>query len=133
MDGHIAQQAKFGVGVMTKVHEGLEEKTFYETKPENIVEVNVCKRSGFLASSYCKRYGTAYTEYFVKGTEPVQTCPYHSYAKVCTESGMLANENCPRTRGVHSRGEYLGDTSLWNTRSSYSKRRIVPTQVCTIH
>ncbi len=118
---------------MTKIHEDLEDKTFEETKPDGVVEVNVCKRSGFLASSYCIRYGTAYTEYFVEGTEPVQTCPYHSYAKVCTESGLLANDNCPSTKGVHSRGEYVGDSTLWTTRSSYSTERIVPTEVCTIH
>lgn len=120
-------------GVMRAVHNGLESKTFYETKPENVVEVEVCKKSGFLATSYCRRYGTAYTEYFVSGTEPVQSCPYHSYAKICTESGLLANENCPSTRSVRGRGEYVGSSELWQTRSSYYKPRNIPTEVCTIH
>lgn len=120
-------------GVMRSAHEGLEPKTFYETKPENVVEVEVCKKSGFLASSSCKRYGTTYTEFFVKGTEPTQTCPYHSYAKVCTESGLLANPNCPRTRNVYGRGEYIGNNNLWQTSSYNYKPKNVPVHVCTIH
>lgn len=121
------------IGVMKPVHEGLEAKTFYESKPENAVEVEVCKKSGFLASSYCKSYGTAYTEFFVKGTEPAQTCPYHSYAKVCTESGLLANPNCPSTRSVYGRGEHIGNNNLWQTSSYNYKPKNVPVHVCTIH
>ena len=59
-------------GVMTRLHEGLESKTFYETKPEGVVECLVCKKSGFLATSSCKYSGCAYTEYFVSGTEPIR-------------------------------------------------------------
>lgn len=118
---------------MRTSHEGLKPKTFHETKPENVLEVQVCKKSGFLATSYCRRYGTAYTEYFVKGTEPIQTCPYHSYAKVCRESGLLAKENCPSTKSVYGRGEYIENNNLWQTRSSYYKPKNVPTKPCTIH
>ena len=114
-------------------HVELEPRSFHETKPENVLEVEVCKKSGFLASRYCRRYGTSYTEFFVKGTEPVQTCPYHSYAKVCRESGLLANENCPSTRSVSGRGEYIDSSGLWQTRSSYYKPKNIPTKVCTIH
>lgn len=120
-------------GVMRTSHVGLEARNFHDTKPENAIEVEVCKKSGFLASSSCKRYGTTYTEFFVKGTEPVQTCPYHSYAKVCTESGLLANPNCPRTRSVSARGEYIGNNNLWQTSSYNYKPKNVPVHVCTIH
>ncbi len=120
-------------GVMRSIHNGLESKSFHDTIPENVVEVEVCKKSGFLASSYCKGYGTTYKEYFVKGTEPVQTCPYHSYAKVCRESGLLANPNCPSTRSVYGRGEYIGNDNLWKTSSSYYKPKNIPLEVCTIH
>lgn len=119
-------------GVMRAVHTGLEAKTFYETKPENVLELEVCKKSGFLATRSCKNYGTSYTEFFVPGTEPIQTCPYHSYAKVCTESGLLANSNCTNTKNVYGRGEYVGNSDLWQTRSYYYKSN-VPTKVCTIH
>jgi penicillin-binding protein 1A len=119
-------------GVMRSVHEGLEQKSFYETKPENVLEIEVCKKSGFLATSYCRNYGTSYTEFFVKGTEPVQTCPYHSYAKVCRESGLLANANCTSTKSVNGRGEYVNGNNLWKTQSHYYKPN-VPLEVCTMH
>lgn len=120
-------------GVMREVHEGLEPKSFSDTKPENVVEAEVCKKSGFLATSYCRSYGTTYTEYFVSGTEPIQTCPYHSSAKVCTESGLLATENCPSTRRVYGRGEYFGNLDLWETRSYYLNVKNVPLERCNIH
>ena len=119
-------------GVMTKVHEGLESKTFYETKSEGVVEVEICKKSGFLATSTCRNYRTTYTEYFVSGTEPIQTCPYHSSAKVCIESGLLATDNCPRTKSVYGRGEYINGNELWKT-TGYYKPKNVPTERCTIH
>ena len=129
----ISPASQIWSGAMQRIHSGLEPKKFDETKPEDVVQVEVCKKSGFLASKYCKRYGTTYTEYFVKGKEPAQTCPYHSYAKICTESGLLANPNCPRTRSVYARGEFIGNSSLWNTKSSYYKSKSIPTQVCTVH
>lgn len=118
------------IGAMTRVHEGLEPKTFYETKPEGVLEVEVCKKSGFLATNTCRNYRTAYVEYFVPGTEPVQTCPYHSSAKVCTESGLLAKETCPRTRNVYGSGEYINGE--WQTRGYYKPKNI-PIQRCTMH
>ncbi len=120
-------------GVMRELHIGLDQTTFNETKPENVVEVEVCKKSGFLASSYCKNYGTSYTEFFVNGTQPIQKCPYHSSAKVCTESGLLAKESCPNTRSVYGRGEYIGDGTLWKTSSYYYKPKNIPLKPCTIH
>ncbi len=128
----LSPASQIWANVMKKVHIGLNIKTFAETKPEDAVAVEVCKKSGFLASSYCKRYGTSYTEYFVKGTEPKQTCPYHSYAKVCTESGLLATDKCPRTRSVYGRGEYIDGSGLWKT-TGYYKPKNVPTKYCTIH
>lgn len=119
-------------GVMKRVHEGLEQKTFYETKPEGVLEVEICKKSGFLATAGCRSYRTTYTEYFVSGTEPIQTCPYHSSAKVCTESGLLATENCPTTKSVYGRGEYINGDGLWKT-SGYYKPKNIPTERCTIH
>ena len=119
--------------VMKRLHEGLEPKTFYETKPEGVVETVVCKKSGFLATSSCKYSGCAYTEYFVSGTEPIQTCPYHSSAKICTESGLLATENCPHKRSVYGSGEYIDSKGLWQTKSGYYKPKNIPLERCNIH
>lgn len=119
--------------VMTSMHEGLESKTFAQTRPEGVVEALVCTKSGFLATSSCKYAGCAYTEYFVSGTEPIQNCPYHSSAKVCTESGLLATANCSKTRSVSARGEYIDSKGLWKTTSGYYKPTNIPVERCNIH
>ena len=62
---------------MKKIHTGLAMIKFSDDIPEGVVQVEVCKKSGFLATSNCRYSGTAYMEYFVAGTEPVGTCPYH--------------------------------------------------------
>ena len=119
--------------VMRSIHEGLEPKKFEQTKPENVVEAVICEKSGFLATSTCKNYKTTRTEYFVKGTEPIQTCPYHSTAKVCIDSGLLATEKCTKTKRVYGRGEYINKNNLWKTKSSYGSPKNIPLQKCTIH
>ena len=129
----ISPATQIWAGVMKNLHTGLEPKTFYETKPETVVEVEVCKKSGFLASNYCKSYRTSYIEYFVPGTEPIQTCPYHSYAKVCKESGLLAKDSCKSTRSVYGRGEYIQSSDLWKTSSYNYKPTNIPLEACTIH
>ena len=59
---------KMWKAVMQRVHENLEYVTF--EKPEDIITVTVCRKSGMLATDICNAYGCAYTEYFAKGTEP---------------------------------------------------------------
>ena len=118
---------------MKKIHTGLAMKKFSDDIPEGVVQVEVCKKSGFLATSNCRYSGTAYMEYFVAGTEPVGTCPYHSSLKVCTETGLVANDRCPNVRYVYGRGEYVGNSSLWVTSSGYSKPTNIPLKTCTLH
>ena len=115
---------------MKSVHVGLENKTFLEEKPEGVVEVEVCKKSGFLATSSCKHSGTAYKEYFVEGTEPIGTCPYHSGTKICIESGKLAKSSCTKTKTVWSTGELIDNHGLWQ--SNYSNTKI-SLERCDIH
>lgn len=65
-----------------------DEPVWFRT-PENIVAVEVCRLSGRRPADGCDRAvvvkddgsieakSTLYTEYFVRGTEPYDTCPYH--------------------------------------------------------
>ncbi|MBO4816440.1 MAG: hypothetical protein J5507_06065 [Clostridia bacterium] len=53
--------------------------------------------------------------------------------KICTETGLVATENCPRTRNVSGRGEYINGDGLWKTRSGYYKPKNIPLARCTIH
>lgn len=83
--------------IMTRVHESLEAKDF--SKPDGLVQAVICKKSGKLAvEGICDcdpRGSMIATEYFVKGTEPTETCDTHIQVMVCKDSGALATENCP--------------------------------------
>lgn len=83
--------------IMTKAHEGFEEKTSFD-KPEGIISVNVCNQSGKLPSELCKsdpRGSTIRSEIFAKGTEPRESCDAHVQAEIDTANGKLAHEYCP--------------------------------------
>jgi penicillin-binding protein 1A len=89
--------------VMNKIHAKLEYKDF-ASAPEGIVKKSVCIYSGKLPGKYCSmdpRGNAIRTEYFVKGTEPTETCDVHVLAKVDTTSKdiygrpLLANPYCP--------------------------------------
>ncbi|MDE6313951.1 MAG: PBP1A family penicillin-binding protein [Lachnospiraceae bacterium] len=83
--------------IMSRVHEGLEEKEF--EKPEGIVTATVCKKSGKLArSGLCDcdpRGSQMITEIFAEGTVPSEYCDVHVRTNICTMSGAIATEYCP--------------------------------------
>ena len=74
--------------VMKQAHEGLAGKRFEKTS--NIISVSVCSLSGKLPQEGCPQY----TEVFVKGTQPKDTCDVHQVANICVDSGCIANEFC---------------------------------------
>lgn len=80
--------------IMTRVHEGLENKPIME-KPEDIIEVTVCSQSGKLPNpGMCDH--TLYTEYFAEGTQPTTYCDVHlSGGIVCQMDHVLATQYCP--------------------------------------
>lgn len=88
---------KIWKNIMSRVHEGLEEKDF--DKPEGIVTATVCKKSGKLArSGLCDcdpRGSQVITEIFAEGTVPTEYCDTHVRANICALSGAIAGENCP--------------------------------------
>lgn len=80
--------------IMTAVHANLENKEIME-KPENIIEVDVCKKSGKLPTpGLCDAH--IYKEFFVEGTEPTESCDVHIYGFVCESDGVTATIYCPR-------------------------------------
>ncbi|QNU66566.1 PBP1A family penicillin-binding protein [Ruminiclostridium herbifermentans] len=88
--------------VMNRIHADLEVKDFQQ--PEGLVKKSVCIYSGKLPGEHCShdpRGNAIRTEYFVKGTEPKDTCDVHVLARVDTTSKdiygrpLLANEHCP--------------------------------------
>lgn len=82
--------------IMTEIHADLEKKTIME-KPENIISVQVCSKSGKLPTEgLCDAH--VYTEYFAKGTEPTEYCDVHVMGIVCDSDNVLATEYCPYKR-----------------------------------
>ncbi|MGE5449975.1 MAG: transglycosylase domain-containing protein [Methanomassiliicoccales archaeon] len=87
--------------IMTKAVKGKPAKDF--TKPDNIVEVQVCTKSGLLPSQYCPASDIV-TEYVVQGKEPIDICPHNfntatpgqRVTYVCAETSLLATVNCPQ-------------------------------------
>ena len=93
--------------VMSRIHEDLPYIEF--TKPDDIIEVAICKESGKLPIEGicdCDPRGSAVvTEYFALGTEPTEYCDKHTYAYKCDESGMLAGSGCwYSTYGIYIMG-----------------------------
>ena len=65
--------------IMTKIHEGKTDPGF--SRPEDIVEAQVCRKSGKLPTSGCYqdyRGSAVITELFAKGTVPTEKCTYHT-------------------------------------------------------
>ena len=90
--------AQIWESVMKQIHVGLPSRYFSETRPDTVVTATICKCSGLLATDECRedpRGDMTYTEFFVAGTAPTKTCECHVRAKICTDTGLLANENCP--------------------------------------
>ncbi len=98
---------KMWKAIMSRVHENLENKAF--DKPEDIVELRVCSKSGLLATELCEQFGCAYVEKFDKDSLPydpdsVQAegeaapnvyCNLHFSGIVCAYSNRVACPMCP--------------------------------------
>lgn len=83
--------------VMSRIHEGLENKEF--EMPSGIITAEVCKKSGMPPKegicSHDPRGDMVVTEYFAEGTVPEEECEHHTTARICPTSGMLAGPYCP--------------------------------------
>lgn len=106
----------------------------------NIVTATVCGKSGFLSNGDCSSDpagSTLRTEYFTAGTVPTSICNVHKTVRVCTSTGMIANQYCPETatRVIRQRVDLLDYMNIenythdgWTPDSEY-----MLTQVCTEH
>ena len=81
--------------IMTAIHENLEPQEIME-KPEDIIEVEVCAKSGKLPIvGLCDVSGHVYKEYFVEGTEPMDYCDVHYIGSICQTDGVPCTAYCP--------------------------------------
>lgn len=87
--------------VMEKVHEGLEDKSFFE-RPEGITSVQVCADCGLKPSPLCAldyRGSRVVSGEIQASAAPTETCTCHVEVRVCTDPATgtvrLAGEYCP--------------------------------------
>ncbi len=79
--------------IMTAVHENLEPMEIMEM-PENIIQMEVCEKSGKLPTpGLCD--GHTYEEYFLENTEPMDYCNVHVQGIICQSDGVPATIYCP--------------------------------------
>ena len=64
------------------------------TRPDGLVEVQVCALSGLLPSSACQN---RVTELFLAENVPTQTCNLHQLITLDTRTGLLATEDTPES------------------------------------
>nr|WP_295680207.1 transglycosylase domain-containing protein [uncultured Lachnoclostridium sp.] len=85
--------------IMEEIHATLQLENKAFVKPDSIISAKICTKSGQKAvaglcdkslSGDCTR-----TEYFAKGTEPIQNCTTHTKVSICKVSGNFASPYCP--------------------------------------
>lgn len=85
--------------IMERIHaeKALPYKEF--TIPDSVVTARICTKSGKLAvdgvCDHAEGGSTVRTEYFAKGTVPLEKCDVHIKASVCRLTEKLAGPNCP--------------------------------------
>ena len=84
---------------MSKIHEGLEDKSIIEDDPTSLglVKRTVCSVSGLLATDACKNDEDhkPVTEWFLADKAPTEYCDMHVTLNICTAENALATEFCP--------------------------------------
>lgn len=121
--------------VMEKIHKNLTVKNF--EKPSGIVTAEVCIDSGMLAGENCKldpRGNRVITEYFTEGTEPTQVCDVHTSVRVCTETGLLADDSHPQELtvtkvGIVKKELYTGPETI----ADHAYLLNTPSDYCRVH
>lgn len=128
--------ARIWASVMKQAHSGLEGKRF--TKTGNIVTAQVCRDSGLLATELCAqdpRGSRVFTEMFVKGTVPTESCTCHVKVNVCVGTDgvtRIATEHC---QPVQEMVFITRDESVAKERWERAKDAayMLPTETCTEH
>jgi penicillin-binding protein 1A len=97
--------------VMNALHKGKSNRAFTDVDPESIgvTKVQYCSISGKLATEACT---VTHTDYGAPNS--MLSCDMHRSIYVCTESGMLATENCPEDKREQRIAVLIPDRGLLN-------------------
>ena len=118
--------------IMERIHIEKQLETQEFKMPDSIVTAKICTKSGKLAvDGLCDHYlggDATKIEYFAKGTEPTERCDVHVKATICTESDLLATENCPVNKLEEA--VFLSKNEISET---FDTPYVLPTKNCPIH
>lgn len=115
------------IAVMKDIHTGLEGKRFEQ--PSGIVRATVCRETGLLAGEGCP----SYSEIFVEGTVPTETCAGSTTLRICKQTGLIANEFCTDVEEKSFKTVPPKERDpKWTTTSSVNYEN-PPTEICTVH
>ena len=79
--------------VMERVHADL--PNIEPERPEDIVEMAVCSKSGMLPNDLCTACGRVVVEKFDKDNVPTEVCNLHYAGTICGYDGHIACPGCP--------------------------------------
>lgn len=87
---------------MSEIHGGLPKRDIITDSPSSLglVKKTVCAVSGMLPTDACyadQAGHTPITDWMLEEHAPTATCDMHAAVAICSESGMVASEDCPET------------------------------------
>ncbi len=101
--------------VMSRVHEGLENKDFPRPMGEEVVTAQYCLDSGLVPTALCgadARGSRVGVGYFIKGDQPTRACDRHTAVKVCTADPIVNEETGEETGRYRLAGEFCPEDTV---------------------
>lgn len=120
---------------MSKIHEGLPNKSIMDVSPNELglVKKTVCSVSGKLATDACQHdtNNPPVTDWFLEEDVPTEFCDMHAAVSICTESGQIATSNCPETTVVSSAKVLIRPGTYYDLLSDEELKAAIPNAVRT--
>ena len=101
--------------VMSKVHQGLPNKSFPNPSDRSVVYAEYCLDSGMIPTEACAldaRGSRVATGTYLNGDQPVSTCTLHTTVDVCTADPVLDEETGEPTKAYHLAGEHCPEETV---------------------
>ncbi|MBS4008921.1 MAG: transglycosylase domain-containing protein [Clostridium sp.] len=123
--------------ILKFIHRGLPPRDF--TRPDNLVRVAVCTKSGLRPSPNCPPEQVA-SDWFLPRNVPTQICDIHVELEISTQSGLLAGPYCPENvrekRVFLNRPPFITTTDSWRGGAGLrpaDAAQMPPSRVCPLH
>ena len=133
MQGSTGYPKNLWRAVMKRLHQDLEEKDF--KMPSGITQATICGASGLLPEEgVCNndpRGAQTHTEYFAKGTVPKDSCDHHISVSICSASGKIATEYCPKDEVVQK--TFLTGATKGSPDYEYCVTEAFLKETCPVH